>query len=290
MKKIFFKIVKLKYLFYSFFVLGIFLFLLNIFGLFRTLRNPEIYRESSLDFDNAITLTEKDFYQKLKEADNLSIKEYVEVANRAVNQGIAHYWNDAGIKVYNLTVPFWENYLLYLKSFIYPNTYKKYEFCNFKKAVERGVGLCSQQATVLMDILNEKKIESYLVHLHGHIVVTALVNKNENEWWILDPDFGIVFENDLKFLENNLDIVESKYKDVVAKSRVDNSRKIAWIANIITIYGNKNDHLINEMSDYFGKNYCEKENFDYILIWVIPVFLVIPGIIIFIKKHARHKL
>ena len=62
---------------------------------------------------------------------------------------IAHYWRDEGINKYYLRIPFWENYLLYIASYIDPEEYLKYEFYDYRRAIERGVGLCSQQAIIV---------------------------------------------------------------------------------------------------------------------------------------------
>ncbi len=127
------------------FCLGFCLFIINIIGLFISLRNESIYQEKS-----GIHLTEKELYHSINKT-VMDKKEYITNLNEAVNQGIAHYWRDAGINKYNLRIPFYENYLLFIASYLDPEEYLKYEFYDYRRAIERGVGSCSQQAIIVMD-------------------------------------------------------------------------------------------------------------------------------------------
>jgi len=245
------------------FGVGVLLLSINVFGLFLTMRNSEIYTESKLVFINDILLTEEEFYKEFEKISDSSVKEYVYEANRIVSQGIAHYWTDDAIKKYNLRIPIWENYIMYVKSFFYAG-YTKYEFCSSKKAIERGVGLCSQQALILTDILNKRGIETNLVRLNGHVVVTSLVDDKKDEWWVLDPDFGVVLKKDLHSLESGPVLLESVYKN----------------AGVVSIYTTDEDNNIVEggVSGYFVKGYCENERYHYVLIWIIPIVLMFPRI------------
>jgi hypothetical protein len=81
---------------------------------FISLRNESIYKERA-----GINLTEKELYQWINKPDTKR-KEYITDLNRAVHKGIAHYWRDAGINKYNLWIPFWENYLLFIASYLDP--------------------------------------------------------------------------------------------------------------------------------------------------------------------------
>ncbi len=231
------------------FASGLVLFSINILGLFLTMRNPEIYTEPKLVFDNDILLTEEEFYKEFEKISDLSVKEYVYEANRIVNQGIAHYWTEDAIKKYNLRIPIWENYLMYVKSFFYAG-YTKYEFCSSKKAIERGVGLCSQQALILADILNKHGIKTNLVGLNGHVVVTSLVDDKKDEWWVLDPDFGVVLKKDLHFLESDPVLLKSVYMNT----------------GVVDIYTTDKDNSIVKagIDGYLGKGYCKNERYNYI--------------------------
>ncbi|MFC1884974.1 hypothetical protein ACFL2O_09400, partial [Thermodesulfobacteriota bacterium] len=154
--------------------------------LFISLRNPEIYEEPGNFFRNDITLTEDQLLSIINNATTESREALAIELTDAVNKGIAHYWKDEGIEKYNLRVPFYENYLLFLAVYINPERFQKYEFTNYKKAMERGVGECSQQAVILYEALKHKDIEAVIVGLHGHVVVMALIDEIAGQWWILD--------------------------------------------------------------------------------------------------------
>ena len=154
--------------------LGLCLFTINIAGLFISLRNESIYKAKT-EFANDIILSEKEFYQKLNQP-IVDKKEYVVELNKAVNQGIAHYWRDEGINKYNIRIPLHENYLLFIASYLDPKEYRKYEFVDYRKAIERGIGLCSQQAIIISEILMKKNIPSFIIGLSGVAISACKVN------------------------------------------------------------------------------------------------------------------
>jgi len=49
--------------------------------------------------------------------------------------------------------------------------------------------------------------------LDGHAVAEAQVGWEKDTWWILDPDFGVVLENNMNFVEDHPEIVIEKYTD-----------------------------------------------------------------------------
>jgi len=262
------------------FCLGLCLLITNIIGLFISLRNESIYQETEVDFADDIILTEKELYHKIeKPATNR--KEYITNLNEAVNQGIAHYWRDAGINKYNLRIPFYENYLLFIASYLYPQEYLKYEFVDYGKAIERGVGLCSQQAIIVSEILLEKNIPSYIVGLSGHVVLRAQVSDNPEEWWVLDPDYGVVIPYDINFIENNSKIIRSFYAQA--------GHELNTIAKLEKIYEKRGNVVSGEQGSrgYQIKKSSYEPKF-YFLKWIIPcIFIAASIILFFIRKRNR---
>src|SRR4029078_12986240 len=104
------------------FALGVFLLVINIYGLFKTLRNPEIYSEEKTlrNRISDITIRYPQIKDSLVRQDHESVKDFAIRINKVVNNGFAHYWKEEGISKYNLRVPVWENYLLYAASYINP--------------------------------------------------------------------------------------------------------------------------------------------------------------------------
>ncbi|MBK8504614.1 MAG: hypothetical protein IPL46_21845 [Saprospiraceae bacterium] len=117
------------------FFLGFFLLGINTYGLFRSMRNPDIYSEEKTLRNRIgdVTIEYPQIKQLLKRKEQESNKDFAVRINKVVNDGFAHYWKAEGIDKYYLRVPLWENYLLYLASYIDPKKYKQYEFSNYKK-------------------------------------------------------------------------------------------------------------------------------------------------------------
>jgi hypothetical protein len=265
---------------------------INILGLFIPLRNQKIYTETRSMFNNEISLTENEFYRELNKIDNLPVKEYVEKITMIVDKGMAHYWDDtlAIITDYNLRIPIWQNFILFGKSFV-NDKYKMYEFCDQKKAIERGVGNCSQQTWVLINILNKRGIVTKMVDLNGHVVATTLVDKNKNEWWILDPDYGLVIKKDLKTLEKEPDFLKQVYNEGLKHLKTGKMEiKNDQVKGFVDIYTSSGDNVVLENNkNGFLEIYCKKERESYILIWVIPLVLMAPAGLIYIFRYVHKK-
>ena len=133
------------------FLIALLLLGINFYGLFRTMRNPAIYSEEKTlrNRINDITIKYPEIKKMLKRNENETNKDFGIRINKVVNDGFIHYWKAEGIDKYHLRVPVWENWLLYLASYISPKKYKFYEFSNYKKNLERGVGLCSTHSTIV---------------------------------------------------------------------------------------------------------------------------------------------
>ena len=163
------------------FYVGILLLAINVYGLFKSLRNPAIYDEEKTLHNRLGDITikypdiEKDFARHANETD----KDFAIRMNTVVNKGMCHYWKDDGVAKYNLRVPVYENYLLYAAAYIDPKEYSKYEFSDYKKDLERGVGLCSTHSIVLKGILNKNGIDASLWDIAGHVVLRTKVSENE---------------------------------------------------------------------------------------------------------------
>jgi hypothetical protein len=236
------------------------------------MRNPEIYTERQTSRLNDITLKYPEIKKEMVRNDHESNKEFALKINKLVNEGFSHYWHNEGVSKYHLRVPVWENYILYLASFIHPEKYKKYEFCNYRKDLERGVGLCSTHSIIVKGILNDNDINASLWDIAGHVVVRAKVGKDE--WYILDPDFGVVIPYDISDIEADPEIVRPYYKDMA-----DLYRKTAkdpyTTDHVVEIYEKEGNHIYT-MNNSF-------ENFTYVFIWILPFLFILPYFLGFIK-------
>ena len=270
-------------------LIGLGLLGLNIASLFVSLRHPDIYEEQTF-FENDITLSEEEVFTILNQ-EYLSNEEYIIAVNRAINQGIAHYWGD-DVDKYNLRIPIYENYLLYLAtrlyslstSFITPvqkifsnfrepvSVLKKYEFSDYRKAIERGIGLCSQQAIIVAELLKKKKIPAKILYLKGHVVVMAQTNIVEDVWWIVDADYGVIVKHDLDTIEKDPERIAQYYREKGYSETV--------IKGLREVYAPEGNTSYETVSAYHGKDRWYKYHIEYLLYvlkWLIPIGLIMPG-------------
>jgi hypothetical protein len=261
--------------------------MLNIASLLISLRNPDIYSEQCY-FENDITLTEQGLWEIINKPCQ-SNEECIVRLNDAINKGIAHYWGD-NVEKYNLRIPFYENYLLFLATSTYSfltkyippfqklfekfrepsNVLKKYEFSDYKKAIERGVGFCSQHAIIISQVLKKKGINSKIVYLKGHIVATAQVNTSEDTWWVLDSDYGVIVKHDIQTIEQQPDTIAQYYQEKGYSDQV--------IKDLIRIYSKEGNKIYDDVSEYHGRERFYKYYVEYILYtlkWLIPLSLLL---------------
>jgi hypothetical protein len=259
-------------------IIALALFSINISGLFISLRNPEIYEEPGNYYRKDIILTQDQLMSIIDNATTESRRALVIELTDAVNKGIAHYWKDKGIEKYNLRVPFYENYLLFLSGYINPEIFRKYEFTNYKKAIERGVGECSQQAIILCEVLRQKNIEAVIIGLHGHVVVMALIDEIAGQWWILDPDYGVVVEHVINEIEENPKIIRNYY--------CGKGLKNSAIRYLINVYRRPGNQIYRGAADYLKTNY-RFEFISYVLIWLIPAVMLVPFVVHLTRRRRK---
>lgn len=231
------------------------------------MRNPAVYTEEKTIRNriNDITIKYPEILDLLKKKQNESNVDFAVRINKVVNDGFIHYWKEAGIRKYHERVPVWENYLLYSASYINPTRYRTYEFSNYKKNLERGIGLCSTHSTIVKGVLLNNGIKAELMDVGGHHVVVR-AELNDTATYILDPDFGIVVPNDTSAISANPELVRDPYKDMAALYYPD--AKDPYTTDImVDIFGKK--LRIYSVDNWF-------EYFSYWAIWIIPVLLMFP--------------
>lgn len=261
-------------------VIGIILLGINVSGLFKTMRNPELYSEEITlrNRINDVVIEYPAIKEMLKRKDNESNIDFAMRINKVVNDGVAHYWKKEGIKKYYLRVPVWENYLLYFASFINPQKYERYEFSNYRKNLERGVGLCSAHSIIVKGVLMENGIKAELLDVGGrHVVVRAELN--DTATYVLDPDYGIVVPYDTAALTLNPELAREPYKSM-ADLYYPDAKDPYTTDFIVEIFGKKK-HTYNVHNRF--------EYFSYCAIWVIPFLLMFPYFVNRFRRRNLHK-
>jgi hypothetical protein len=255
---------------------GVLLLVLNITGLFTSLRNPAVYKEHTPNRRPA-AITVDQFYRQV-DSYHGDRRAYVTTVTKATGDAIAHYWEDSGTEKFHLRIPPRENYLLFLASYIYPAHYQKYEFMDYKKAVERGVGLCSECAIIETEVLTKHGIPAHIVSLNEHVVVEGEVDPARHEWWVLDPDFGVTLPYDMAAIQADparirpYYIADGRDEQVVSllESIFRREPPTAFVGDGATPYAPRKKVL---------------EQLSYVFIWVIPIVLMLPALWYHGRRH-----
>jgi hypothetical protein len=252
---------------YFFLYSGILLICINITGFFLSLRSAGI-TEKYADFARALTLSYEDAKTSLEnlERSNLLKSEFVTEATKIFHFGIAHVSpediNAKGLDYYHMRIPIWENYILYFLSYIKPDTYNDYEFCSYTKALERGTGRCGQQSLALISFLSSQQIDTGIIKLGGHTIVTAKVENGS--WYLLDPDFGGVVPFGINIAEKSPASVIPYYWNSSIKDR-----------KMYQLFDTKGNIVRYGGTDVRFARACLIERISYILKWIIPILMIL---------------
>lgn len=247
--------------------IGIILLVINISGLFKTMRNPELYTLENTIHNrlNDVVIKYPEINEMLKRKPNENNIDFACRINSVVHDGFAHYWREAGVDKFHERVPVWENYLLYTASYLNPKKYRLYEFSNYKKNLERGVGLCSTHSTVVKGVLLDNGIKAELLDVGGHHVVVR-AELNDTATYMLDPDFGIVVPCDTAAVTANPELARAPYSKMADLYYAD--AKDPYVTDfVVEIYGHKKH--VYTIDNWF-------ESFSYWAIWFIPFLLMLP--------------
>jgi hypothetical protein len=258
------------------FATGIILMGINIYGLFRTMRNPEIYSEQNITRREGIKLKPDETKKELKRKPGESDKDFAIRANNVVHSSMIHYWKNEGLEKYYLKIPVWENYIIWLNSLSKKD--KRYEFVKYyKKNLERGVGLCSTHSIALKGVLEDNGIESELWDITRHVILRVKVA--ENEWYIMDPDYGLFVPHDRDEILENTELVRPTYANMASLYKPDH----------VTEYNT--DFLVEVYGSEGNRIYSYNQSFEfwaYFLKWALPVILILPySLFLFFKEPRR---
>lgn len=196
-------------------LVGIALLCVNLYGEFSSNRHPK-----AVDFEpsvhDPVLLTAQEAFDKLAALSAswhaLSFDDRMRQTTDIMSAAIVHYWVGEDELDTNLKIAFAENYLLYFDDLIGDNhRYREYE--NYREALRRGVGWCSQVARAAADFLREEHgLTAGIVLLNGHVIAYA-EDPEVGRVVLLDPDFNIYFPFDLEYAENHPETVETIYRE-----------------------------------------------------------------------------
>ena len=262
-----------KTLFLILFILGVILMVFNVTGLFKSLRNDALYNEIT-PYKDDITIRFGEAREQWGRNDYESDQDFIARMTMLVNHSMAHYWRNEGIMKYNMKIPIWENYLITFRQWVTGR--EKYEFRNYKKVIERGVGICSQPCIGLKYLLNANGIDADLWNLQQHIVVGVTLDNGTE--YTLDPDYGYVIPHGVTALHKNPELVREAYRhhdDKYAPHLLEHKHT----DDIVKMYSQDGNRIY-----YMKKPF---EDFLYFAKWILPLLLLLP-FIISIKPKKSH--
>ena len=135
-------------------VIGLILMSINIYGLTQPIRKPGL---GIIDHDQLRFIPEEvwSYEDSLTAINNLDASssriKFAEAANQVVNQSLIHPdWEKVDPVEYRQLVPIWENYFLWgVGMFSGLPQFERYHYANYKRNLERGIGICGDASTIL---------------------------------------------------------------------------------------------------------------------------------------------
>jgi hypothetical protein len=182
---------------------------------------------------------------------------------------MAHYWYSPE---YNIHIPPHENWLLWLSGVLLPG-FDNWEYIDHRRALERGVGFCSQHAIVMVGLLNEHGIPAQIVNLNDHVI--ARVEIAPNSWYVSDADYGILIPHD--YDQINPAVVRQFYHEYPAH----------WNA-LIGAYQQSPAQIAPSAAEWRDAAF-QIERATYWLKWLIPGGFVLIGMIPLLRTFPRRK-
>ena len=248
---------------------------LNLYGQGQSLRSA-LVAEAPADFSHDRFFDPAQAWARLAELDVSDRRSFALRASEIIGQSMKHLryggedFEERLYGAYHLTVPAWENYFLYLFRFLKPDTYKSYELSGYRRALERGIGQCGQQAMTVIGFLEDHGFETGFVQLNGHVVATAEVAPGE--WYVLDPDYGVSIPHSLGELENNRALVESYYSRFLKRN--------PW-----RVYGKKPNTVTYGGPGLRYPRGSVIEEIAYVAKWAFPVALLALSALVLLAAH-----
>ncbi|MGK2857609.1 MAG: hypothetical protein ACSLFQ_10430 [Thermoanaerobaculia bacterium] len=256
-------------------VVGIALLALNLAGMVVGLRSPSLAGDPQVRIPDPLSVTPDEFWKRARRQSGESDRALVERMTHLVDGSVAHWWGDErAIAKYSMRVPARENFVLWGLSWAAPRVYRQYEFCSAKKAVERGLGLCSQVSIVLVTVLRENGVDASIVGLDGHVVVRARIAPDR--WIIADADAGVVFDLDLDGLEASPSIARDAYLATGMPQETATT-----LSNAYSPAGN----VVVGGVEEFAPTVCTIERAAYAIKWVLPALLAIAGLAVLLLRR-----
>jgi hypothetical protein len=261
---------------YMLLVTGSLLLVINIYGLSRDIRVSEFHDDYLIFQNDQPTDFNSTLIDLIRHSDEGDI-EYASRITHVVAKGLAHLdWLVYPEEKFNQLIPIWENYFLYfMGKFSGIPEYKRYHFANYRRSLERGIGICGDASMIMSQLLNQQNIANKILTFPGHVVVAASFDNGQQ--YILDADYGVIIPYSLnEFATSSTDIAklysEAGYprRDFLLFQKIYSQDYNVWDGV---------EHFITK------KYYFEK--ISYWLKWPVPILMILLGLYALLKARSR---
>ncbi len=252
---------------------GVALAAINVYGEFKSIR-PSVFFNDELRFQNDQPTEFKNTMSQLVRLEGESDLLFSKRVTKVIAEGIAHiHWERYNAEKFNQLIPLWENYFLYfMGKFSGIPEFEKYHFANYKRSLERGIGICGDASMVLSQVLTNNNIQNNIITFPEHVVVSAMLGTKEK---VFDPDFGVSLPFSPDEIMQSPSIVNDYYinagyfdYDIKAFNRIYNNNFQRW----------------EEVKHFITKKYYF-EKLSYWLKWPLPLFLIFISILYFVRSN-----
>lgn len=247
--------------------LGIAVMAVNLYGLTQPIRKPGlgVTDQDKLRFVPDEVWTYEQSMAAIESLNpELGTSSLVSQANTVVNKSLVHVdWPIVDPKEYRQLVPIWENYFLWaIGKFSGLPQFERYHYANYKRNIQRGIGICGDASTVLSSILDNHNIENRIVSFQGHVIVEY--EDDSGARYLVDPDFGVELNGNLDRLIQTPDDFRSPYLDAgYSPGEVE-----YLFESYRTSYA-----IFDDTYHFMTKRYLFEEA-SYIAKWLLPLFMI----------------
>lgn len=266
-------------------VAGIFLMALNLYGLTQSIRKPGL---GVNDLEQLRFVPEEvwSYEQSLAAIANLDgarpPSELAPQASQVVNQSLIHVsWNDVDPVKYRQLVPVWENYFLWaIGKFSGLSQFERYHYANYKRNIERGIGICGDASTILSSIMDNHGIHNRIISFRGHVIVEY--EREDGRLELIDPDFGVELGMTLNELLERPGRAKERYLAAGYSEKESETLRKAY----------QTTHSIFEDTFHFMSKRYIFETVSYWLKWLTPALLILIStlhLVASLKARAARK-
>lgn len=247
---------------------GIVLLGINLYGLTQSIRKPDLGLGDPREL-RFVPEQVWSYEESMRQVEALSLipdrDEVVKQSVYVVNQALVHPdWFRVDPIEYRQLIPLWENYFLHFMGRVSElPQYERYHFANYRRSIQRGIGMCGDASMVLSSILDTLDVDNRIISFDGHVIVEY--QAADGSWRLADPDFGVLLSADLAQLVEDENLARQDY--LAAGFKADEVDFL--LKSYATRYA-----VFDDTYHFMTKRYIF-EYASYALKWIVPIAMIV---------------